>query len=109
MVTNAGKGRQHVNPLIKSEPDVMLLAEAVEHRFISLLDDHLRITGEPLFPPQMYNSDMLLWRTLRIRHRKGDNRHTLDELKSTKRIAQWTVDEKKKLAGQATKKVQWKS
>lgn len=109
IASNSGKGRQHINKLIKSDPDVILLAEAVEHRFVLLLSDYFRITGEPLLPPPMYNADMMLWRTLRVRHREGDNRHTIDELKATRRIAQWTVDEKKKLAGQPTKKVDWKA
>ena len=83
---------QHGNMLIPSTMDAIALAQAVEDRFLDLCGSWLRIKGVELPIPVSLNPDMLRWREMRIRHMKGDFRNTEAELKSTKVIAQFTLD-----------------
>jgi len=100
--------------LIKSTTDDVLLAHAVEVRFVELCGSYLRIKGDRLMSPPILDRDFLRWRTLRVRHKckcgckeiglnkrkepcciecgkRGDYRHTEAEMKSTREIANWTV------------------
>lgn len=98
------------NRLEKSHPDCISLGEAVEERFLKVSKLHLRETGVPLEIPTELNGDLLLWRTMRVRHKSGDYRNTQDELTSTRNIAQWTLEVNCKLTYQPPpKKIQWRS
>lgn len=99
--------RRHKNVLRPSRTDIVLLAEAVESRFIELCDVYFRIKGEELIPPKFLDKDMLRWRQMRVRHKRGDLRHTEAEEKSTKAVAQWTVDVNCEIRNQPPKTVEW--
>jgi hypothetical protein len=66
------------------------------------------MTGMQLNIPKSLDRDMLRWREMRVRHKKGDFRNTDGELRSTKTIAQFTVDQNCMLRKQPLKKVEWK-
>lgn len=86
--------------LYPSRRDTARLAIAVEERFLTVCARYLQVTGAQLVPPEELNADMLLWRQLRVRHKKQDYRNTYDEAEATKRIAQWTLDVNNELCGQ---------
>jgi len=92
-MVSGGKGKSiiHNNLLVTSRQDDIALADAVEYRFLKLSKDHLRIRGNPLLIPATLDADMVLWRTMRVRHKKGDFRHSEVELKGTQSIAEWTL------------------
>jgi len=83
---------QHGSMLKPSEPDTVALADAVESRFLDLSGSWLRVKGVEIPIPQSLAADLLRWRVLRVRHKAGDFRNTDAELKSTKAVAQWTLD-----------------
>ena len=88
------------NKLVPSDRGVVSGGFAIEERFIELCDLYKRVKFENLVPPSHLDSAMYLWRTMRIRHKTGDFRHTADELKAMKQVAQWTVDVKRELCDQ---------
>lgn len=104
MKKNKKNGQKiHMQPLVPSLQDTVALGFAVTDRFIDLCALYLREKHEELAFPSHLDSDVLLWRTMVIRHKKGDFRNTEDELKSTKRIADWTLQVKCALTGQKYK------
>ena len=96
---------QHGSMLIPSVPDTVALADAVESRFLDLCGSWLRIRGNELPIPPSLDADMLRWREMRIRHLAGDFRNTEAELKSTKAMAQFTLDMNCDLRGQTPQKL----
>lgn len=91
-----------------SSPDNIQLAIAVEQKFLDLCGAYQKIKGVNLtYPPDMRH-DFVRWRTMCARHRAGDYRHTDAELKSTREVAQWTVDVNCRLRNQPTKQLTWK-
>ncbi len=100
-------GKIHLNALVPSSLDTSELAFAVEQRFLDLCDAWLRIRGVALVPPKDLDKAMLLWRTMRMRHRKNDLRNSPEELQATKQIAQWTIDQNMELRNQKSIKVVW--
>jgi hypothetical protein len=99
---------QHGNKLEKSIPDTITLAAKVEENFLTLCELHRRVRGVDLIPPRELDGDMLNWRAMRVRHKKGDFRNTESELRSTKTIAEWTVQVNCVLRNQPPKHVTWK-
>lgn len=98
----------HTNVLQQSHPVLDLrLGFAVEERFVTILNMWLRTKGEEIVPPVDYNSDMLLWRKMMGRFKRGDFRNTMDERKATRRIADWTLMKKCELVGEPYKPVDW--
>lgn len=97
----------HTDVLVESVSDTIALGLAVEQRFVTLCESYLTIRGVCLVPPADLNSDMFRWRQMRLRHKKGDYRNTVDELKSTQRVAQWTLNVNNKLRNQEPKVLDW--
>ncbi len=93
--------------LFQSNPDTVALGEAVESRFLTLCEGWARKRGEKLPISKSVHRDLFCWRQMRVRHRQGDNRNTLSELKSMKAMAQWTVTMNCELRGQDDKQVAW--
>lgn len=85
----------------------MTLGHAVEVRFLRLCDEYLREKFEQLTFPSYLDSDVLLWRTMRVRHKSGDYRNTMDEIKATQRIANWTLEVKCELTGTKHVPLEW--
>lgn len=98
-------GLQHGSMLKPSEQDTVALAMAVEDRFLDLCGAWLRVKGVEIPIPESMNPDMLRWREMRVRHRRGDFRNSEAELKSTKAIAQWTLDMNASLRNQQPQKL----
>ena len=99
--------RIHGGRLVPSDPDVIALVAAVEERYLILTGKWLRVRGSMLpFPPSL-DADVLRWRTMAVRHRRGDRRHTEAELNSVKAVAQWTVSKNAELCNQSDKAIQW--
>jgi len=93
-----------------AELDDVQLCVAVETRFLDLLASHQRIKKVQLAVPKDLNTDMILWRTMAIRFQSGDGRCSVDEMNALKRVAQWTVDENKKMRNQPeAKDLVWKN
>src|ERR1017187_1591508 len=103
-----GKPHGVLNTMEYSTRDTIMLAEAVEQRFIAVGDDYLGKRGIALAPPESLNKAMLLWRQMRIRHRRGDMRNTRDELIATREIAQWTMTVQCALRNQPQQDIVWK-
>ena len=97
----------HTNKLKNSVVGDIVLGKAVEVRFLELCKLYLKCTGEQLGIPPEYDADFLRWRTMRVRHKKRDLRNTRDEIKSTRRIAQWTLDVKRDLCAQPREVIEW--
>lgn len=93
--------------MINSTQDDAMLSIEAERRFKDLCEAYLRITGQMLDIPASLNSDMLRWRTMAVRHRSGDFRHTDGELKSLRTLCQWMVDTNCTMRNQPTTKIQW--
>lgn len=83
---------RHGSMLKTSDPDTVALGDAVELRFLELCGSWQRVKGAELPIPESLNLDMLRWREMRVRHKRGDFRNTEAELKSTKAVAQFTLD-----------------
>jgi len=95
---------QHGSMLQPSGTWVMF-GEVVESRFLDLSGSWQRVKGADIPIPHSLNPDILRWREMRVRHKRGDFRHTDAELKSTKNIAQWTLDMNADLRGQKKQKL----
>jgi len=93
------------NILVESHPEHIRLGALVQEKFLELCAMYLRRTEQELVPPAELRQDMLLWRKMCMRHKKGDYRNTEDEIYSVARVAQWTTDVKRKLANQEPKQV----
>lgn len=92
--------------MLKPSGDWALFGEAVESRFLDLCGSWQRVKGVDLPIPESLNADMMRWREMRVRHRTGDFRHTEAELKSTKVVAQWTLDRNAELRHQVPQKLE---
>lgn len=97
------------NMLMPSDADAVGLAEAVKNGLKQLIHLYRRTRGTDLMFPKELDADVLRWRTMRGRHERGDLRHSEAELKSTKALAQWSLDVKCDLCGQPRKKLTWKN
>lgn len=100
-------GRAHLNKLEPSPHDVVAMCQAVETRFVEVLELHLRVNGEKLYPPAHLDRAMHLWRTMAVRFKKGDFRNTADEKKALREIAEWTLRVNAKLRNQKMPVVDW--
>jgi hypothetical protein len=98
----------HPNQLIPSTQDDILLCREVERGFNMVFNLYRSQNGEDLPVPPSLDADMFRWRSMAVRFRKGDLRHSEAELKSLKTIAQWTVSLNCKLGNQPEKKLVWK-
>ena len=98
----------HTSVLKPSHPDAVALGEALEVRFLELCKTYLAVKGEKLPIPSYLNSDMMLWRQMRVRHKKMDFRNTRDELLSTRRIAEWTNRVNAEIKNQKVNKIEWR-
>ena len=97
----------HTDVLVESVQDAIALGLAVEQRFLTLCEAYIAIRGVCLVPPPDLNADLFRWRQMRVRHKKGDYRNSADEIKSTQRVAQWTLDVNNKLRNQDPKVLEW--
>ena len=105
---NGRPKRIHQNRLHPSAADEIALAQAVGERFINLCGAFLRIRGTQLAPPADLDADMLRWRTMCVRHRKGDFRNSRAELLSTRAVAEWTLAVNAELRNQPKPVVEWR-
>lgn len=109
---NRKSAKVHLNRLYPSDIDAVALAAAVQERFLDLTRKWIVPPpigyGVPLLPPSHMDRAFMLWRTMCVRFKNGDYRHTEDELRATKEIAEWTLRCKAKLANQPAKKIEWK-
>ena len=101
------KSQRFRNVLQPSDPSLVFGSNEVQERFINLCGTYERVMFEQLVPPVSMDADFLYWRTMALRHRSGDLRHTEAELRSLKAIAQWMVDENAKLRNQKPRKIDW--
>ena len=94
--------------LENSDEDLKELSLAVQDRFIEVMNLHARARGFILTPTDALTSDLLRWRTMVSRHRKGDFRHRNSEKIALRNVAQWTLDLNSDLKGQPRKVLEWK-
>lgn len=92
-----------------STPDTIALSDAIESRFKSLCHAYARLRGMELGIPKKLDSDFLRWRTMAVRHKKGDFRNTISERQSIQTIAQWLVDTNAAIRNQPAKVIEWSS
>jgi len=100
-------GKIHYSVLSESQLDTVELAKAVEDRFLVVFHLHMKICGSQLDVPHELKKDLLRWREMCVRHRRGDYRNTISELESTRSVAQWALDVNCKLRNQPVKKIAW--
>ena len=98
---------RHGNILKPSTMDLAALSMAVEERFLRLCGDYLRIKGQQMPIPHSLDADLLRWRQMVTRHRKGDFRNTKAEMMSIKVLAQWTLDMNCELRNQKKQDLDW--
>ena len=103
-----GKPRIHLNQLQLSTRDDVALGQAVEDRYLELCRLWPAMRGMAFVPPASLDKDMVLWRTMRVRHKAKDFRNTRSELLATRTIAQWTLDKNMELRNQPAKKLEWR-
>jgi len=102
-----GKPR-HADRLLSSSMDDVALGVAVDEKFLVLCKRYLDVTGNQLLIPQSMDRDVMRWREMRVRHKRGDFRHTEAEIKSLRAVAQWTVDVNDVICGQPKRApIQW--
>ena len=101
-------GSIHRNVLKKSNPDYIALSSAVEEKFKLLCTMYYNMRGTQILIPGHLMKDMLNWRTMVVRHQKGDFRHTDIEIKSLKNVAEWTLETHAKLRNQPVPKMEWR-
>ena len=95
-----GSPPRDTGPLRPSTKDHSALAAAVEDKFLLLCRAHESIRGVQLRVPKSLWSAFFLWRAMRVRHKRGDRRHTAAELSAVKEVAEWTLDVNWELRGQ---------
>jgi len=101
-------GRNHNNPLLPSEPDDTMLIRTVEHNFIELCGLYKRVNQQELQIPKDMVSTFKLWRSARLRHKNSDFRHTRDEMRATRAVAEWTLRVKAKICNVEPNTVEWR-
>ncbi len=94
--------------LVNSTQDNVMLGMAVQESFIELCGAYLRINKVKLIIPDYLKRAIFIWREMCVRHKSGDIRHTEDEMKAMKEIADWTVRVNQELRNQKQKPVQWR-
>ena len=94
--------------MLPSDHDAVELGKAVEERFLTVCELHERKYDTPINLPNDLDSDLLLWRRMRVRHNQGDYRNSRAELKATRSVAQWVMDTNCELRGQAKQTLQWR-
>lgn len=75
-------------------------AFCIQERFIELADNFHKKWGFPIDIPSEIKSAIILWRQLFLRYRNGDFRHSEDERRAMAEVAQWSLDENRKLRNQ---------
>ena len=98
----------HSNMLVTSTPDDISLCQAVEDKFKDLCNIHPKMTGVHLQIPKRLEKYMINWRTMAIRFKNGDFRHTDIEKKSLRTIAEWTLRVNARLRNQEIPIVRWR-
>jgi len=97
----------HRNVLFESARDTVALGYALNERFCDVVNHYLRVHHIMIVPPHELDGDMLLWRTMRIRHAERDYRNTRDEILATRRVADWVLQTKCELVGQQYVPLEW--
>lgn len=105
--TNGKKDNRHASILKPATHDLVALGFAVQQRFLDVCDLHKRLRDTEVLIPSHLDRDMLNWRTMMVRFKKGDHRANRDEELSTRRIAQWTLDINNTLRNQPLKAIEW--
>lgn len=81
------------------------LAAEVEYRVRQVVDIYGKITGNQFKPDGDLKTEFLLWRSMILRHKGGDFRHTEKEYRAMGVNMQWSLDLNCKLKGQSPKKL----
>ena len=89
-----------------SADDVMLCHEFMS-RLVSLKNDYARIRGVDLQFPDDLKTAFYKVRSLSMRHRSGDHRHTQGELNALRTLCQWSLDVNCEIRNQPKQKLQW--
>lgn len=100
MGNNGKRKRIHKEGLVRSSRDFGVFIEVVELKFNEVVALYMNQYGIIITVPEHIRKAMVLWRTVIIRHRKGDFRHTKSELKSSNEVGQWVLDEFLRLRNQ---------
>ena len=94
--------------LLNSKKDDIRLVDAIAERARTLVSLHLRVKGVALHPPGDLLKDFSLFNEVMDRYRGKDYRHTDDEMRSIRRIAQWTLDLNAELRNQEKTVMEWR-
>jgi hypothetical protein len=94
--------------MVPSDADMVSLGVSVEAGFLECASLYQRVNKVELVVPASIMPDVVRWREMRMRHKKGDHRHTEGENLATRSVAQWTLDNYLVLRGQPVKKLVWK-
>ena len=97
----------HTNVLVPSSAATVGVISTIQDRFVDTLNMYLRVRDVELVPPKDLDRDMLLWRTMVVRYKQGDYRHTADEYESAKRVADWVHKIHCELTNQTYVPIEW--
>ena len=91
-----------------SDPDTEIaMCAAVGEKWLDLSRDMERKTGGAVEIPVDMAEDIDRFMALRLRHDKGDFRHTEPEKMSMRAVAQWILDMNQDLVGMPRKQLAW--
>lgn len=107
MPSSNGKHSIHANMLRPSGTGIKNLNQKLAPRFIGLLETYFRVNNVKLCIPSYLDADMFLWRTMAVRHKKGDFRNTKDEEKAIMNVADWMLRENCSLRNQEYVPTEW--
>ena len=108
MSKNGKPKKKHIrDKLLVSSRDLIMLAESIDIGFKEVVDGYLEKWQQTMEIPSDIKEAIILWRTMIVRHRMGDVRHTEAEKEAIKIVAQWTVDKQMILRNQESKKIEW--
>ena len=83
------------------------LAREIEQKTIEVAAMYRRRYHKKLIPDGDMTKALVLFRTMRMRHAKGDYRHTNSEKQAVKAVAQWSLDVDRLIRNQSRMKLQW--
>ena len=94
--------------LLQSTGDDVSLVYELSKRLVGLEESWIHYKGTPLPVTEDMKKNLELYNELKLRHMRNDYRHTVDEMKATKEVAQWSVDVNCTLRGQPPITLTWK-
>jgi len=102
------KTKIHGDSLKPSDQHTCVLGEMIGNKFEEVIDEYMHKWQIAIQIPDEIKKAAVLWRTMVVRHRNNDQRHTDSEYKAMRVVAQWTLDMHMDFRGQPRKELEWR-